>query len=73
MIFLTNQGCAFFGESKNEFVISYHMDSSLTKKPRKIRKKDHYQDNGMSSCSCDDKNRAKKQQTNPRGEDKKEF
>ena len=34
---------------------------------------DHYEDNGMSSCSCDDKNRAKKQQTNPRGEDKKEF
>ena len=49
------------------------MDSSLTKKKRKIRKKDHYEDNGMSSCSRDDKNRAKKQQTNPRGEDKKEF
>ena len=39
MIFLTNQGCTFFGESKNGFVISYHMDTSLTKKNERSEKR----------------------------------
>ena len=55
------------GESKNGFVISDHMDSSLPKK-RKIRKRFIDHDNGMSSCSLWET----KQQTDPRGEDKKE-
>ena len=43
------------------------MDSLLPNK-RKIRKRIIYHDKGISSCSS----RGKKQQTDPRGEDKKE-
>ena len=48
------RGCVFLGESKNEFMISDHMVSSITtncKKERREPKKDHLHDiNGMSSC-----------------------
>ena len=39
----------FLGESKNRFVISDHMDSSLPKQG-KIGKRIIYHDNGMSKC-----------------------
>ena len=61
------------GESKNGFVIPDHMDSSLPKKKRKIRKKKSF----TTTEACpraprDEKNRGKKKQIDPRSEDKKE-
>ena len=63
-LLLHHSECVF---SSEEFKISAHMDSLLPNK-RKIRKRIIYHDKGMSSCSS----RGKKQQTDPRGEDKKE-
>ena len=63
-LLLHHSECVF---SSEEFKISGHMDSLLPNK-RKIRKRIIYHDKGISSCSS----RGKKQQTDPRGEDKKE-
>ena len=61
------------GESKNGFVIPDHMDSSIPKKKRKIRKKKSF----TTTETCphaprDEKNKGKKQQIDRRSEDKKE-
>ena len=63
-LLLHHSECVF---SSEEFKISAHMDSLLPNK-RKIRKRIIYHDKDMSSCSS----RGKKQQTDPRGEVKKE-
>ena len=63
----------FFGRIKNGFVIPDHMDSSIPKKKRKIRKKKSF----TTTETCphaprDEKNKGKKQQIDRRSEDKKE-
>ena len=57
------------GESKNGFVIPDHMDSSLPKKPKK---KSFTTTEACPRAPRDEKNRGKKQQIDPRSEDKKE-
>ena len=57
------------GQSKNGFVIPDHMDSSL---PKKTKKKSFTTTEACPRAPRDEKNRGKKQQIDPRSEDKKE-
>ena len=57
------------GQSKNGFVIPDHMDSSL---PKKRKKKSFTTTEACPRAPRDEKNRGKKQQIDPRSEDKKE-
>ena len=62
--------CVFLGESKNGFVIADHMDSSPPKNKRS-EKGLFTKTTAYPRSPRDDENGGKKQQTNPRGEDKK--
>ena len=59
MIFPAYLGCAFLGKSKNGFVISDHMDSSLTKKTEDLKKGSFTMTTACPRASCDDKNGGK--------------
>ena len=62
--------CVFLGESKNGFVIPGHMDSSPPKNKRS-EKGLFTKTTAYPRSPRVDENGGKKQQTNPRGEDKK--
>ena len=62
--------CVFLGESKNGFVIADHMDFSPPKNKRS-EKGLFTKTTAYPRSPRDNENGGKKQQTNPRGEDKK--
>ena len=72
--FFSSKGAFFRGEYKSGFVISDHMDSSspITEKTEDPKKGSFTMTTACPRAPLDEKNRGKKQQTDPRDEDKKD-